>query len=188
MQGKVKWFSVEKGFGFIVGDDGTERHFDVRDIKGVDLPANGDVVSFDPAQGKKGPRASSVTLLSRAPSKFPSRSDDRVECTLCGRKMVPRIITYQGRLMQSVCPFCGGRYEYFSPCFIATAVYGDRMAPQVVAFRQYRDSTLRHSAVGRLFIATYYRWSPPIARILSRSPQMARLVRVALDALLRLIG
>jgi cold shock CspA family protein len=71
MQGKVKWFSVDKGYGFIVGNDGTERFFGVRDVQGTDLPANGDVVSFEPQAGKKGPRAAKVAIVSRA-SPLPS--------------------------------------------------------------------------------------------------------------------
>lgn len=41
------------------------------------------------------------------------RSDDRVECRHCGRRMVPRIITERGSLVESVCPFCGGVYLTF---------------------------------------------------------------------------
>lgn len=41
------------------------------------------------------------------------RSDDRVECRHCGRRMVPRIITERGSLVESVCPFCGGVHMTF---------------------------------------------------------------------------
>ena len=66
MEGQVKWFSEQKGFGFIVGDDGEERFFGVRDITGVDLPHNGDVVMFEPADGAKGPKATHVTITLRS--------------------------------------------------------------------------------------------------------------------------
>ncbi len=42
-------------------------------------------------------------------------SDDRVLCKSCGRRMVPRLITYQGDIQRTVCPFCTETYEDFTP-------------------------------------------------------------------------
>lgn len=121
MEGKVKWFSEAKGFGFIVGNDGEERFFGVRDIKGADLPNNGDSVAFDVAEGKKGPKATNVTIT----KKGEGRSDERATCSSCGKKMIPRIITGpplvhgQGSWTpvpkKSVCPFCGSIHQKFPP-------------------------------------------------------------------------
>lgn len=188
VQGKVKWFSVEKGYGFIVSDQGTELHFSVRDVKGADLPQNGDVVTFESKAGNKGPKAVGVQVVSRATPASSGRSDDRVACPHCHKKMVPRIITDRGSLSKSVCPFCGGTYKDFGWCFIATAVYGDIQAPQVVALRQFRDQRLRSSIAGRAFIRSYYQLSPPVARYLSQKPRLAASVRSLLDALLRWHG
>lgn len=44
-------------------------------------------------------------------------SDDRVLCQSCGRRMVPRLITYRGDVQRTVCPFCTGTYEDFTPEF-----------------------------------------------------------------------
>lgn len=188
IQGKVKWFSVEKGYGFIVSDQGEEHHFSVRDVKGADLPQNGDVVSFESRTGNKGPKAVAVSLVSRATAPTSGRSDDRVACPHCGKKMVPRIITDRGSLSKSVCPFCGGTYKDFGWCFIATAVYGDSQSPEVVALRQFRDQNLRSNLVGRAFIRSYYHLSPPVARYLSQKPRLAASVRSLLDAFLRWRG
>ena len=121
MEGKVKWFSEQKGFGFIVGNDGIERFFRVRDIKGVDLPNNGALVEFESAEGKKGPKAINIVIT----SKGESRSDERISCRSCGKKMIPRIITGpplvhgQGSWTpvpkKSVCPFCGSLHQKFPP-------------------------------------------------------------------------
>lgn len=121
MEGKVKWFSKEKGFGFIVGNDGIERFFGVRNIKGVNLPNNGDFVTFESAEGKKGPKALNITII----KKGESSSDERETCSSCGKKMIPRIITGpplvhgQGGWTpvpkKSVCPFCGNLHKKFPP-------------------------------------------------------------------------
>lgn len=121
MEGKVKWFSEAKGFGFIVGNDGVERFFGVRDIKGVDLPNNGASVTFDSVSGPKGPKAINIVIVCQREG----GSDDRVTCVSCNKKMVPRIITGpplvhgQGGWTpvpkKSVCPFCGNTHQTFPP-------------------------------------------------------------------------
>lgn len=72
-----------------------------------------------------------------------------------------------------------------SGCFIATAVYGDFDAPQVVTLRRWRDAELSQTSVGRSLVSLYYFSSPPIARYLARSPKLAQLVRRVLDAFIK---
>ena len=188
VRGKVKWFSVDKGYGFIVGDDQIERHFSVRNVQGADLPKNGDVVEFEHEDGKKGARADKVQIVARAPAAQPrhfERQDDRVTCAHCHKKMVPRIITDRSSLSRSVCPFCGGTHKDFGWCFIATAVYGEDSF-EVAILRRFRDNSLRATLPGRLFIRLYYHTSPPIARLLQRSPTLSRVTRRVLDRLVKM--
>lgn len=78
-------------------------------------------------------------------------------------------------------------YERKGSCFIATAVYGDVMAPEVVSLREFRDSVLKSSLMGRLFIAAYYKVSPPIANWLTTQPRTSRMVRTVLDRIVAAI-
>lgn len=55
-------------------------------------------------------------------------------------------------------------YKKKNGCYIATAVYGDYSAPEVMVLRRYRDEVLYRKSVGRLFIRIYYFLSPPIAK------------------------
>lgn len=61
MRGTVKKLLKEKGFGFIKGEDGTERFFH-RDSCAVNFEAlqEGDPVEFTDEKSPKGPRASDV--------------------------------------------------------------------------------------------------------------------------------
>ncbi|MGH3443086.1 MAG: cold-shock protein [Nitriliruptorales bacterium] len=63
-QGTVKWFSSEKGFGFIQPDDGGEDlfvHFSAIEMPGYKTLEEGQKVTFEVTQGQKGPQASNVS-------------------------------------------------------------------------------------------------------------------------------
>ena len=75
-----------------------------------------------------------------------------------------------------------GRYKSGSKgCFIATAVYGDINAPEVISLRRWRDRVLSTNVLGRLAIEFYYWSSPPIARYLAMSPRLSAQVRKLLN-------
>jgi cold shock protein len=64
-QGTVKWFNAEKGFGFISREDGDDVFVHHTAIIGEGYRSldEGQRVSFDVTQGKKGPQAANVTKL-----------------------------------------------------------------------------------------------------------------------------
>lgn len=64
-QGKVKWFNVSKGFGFIIKDDGDEIFVHFRSIRGEGRRSlrDGQRVAFMVADSAKGPQAEDVVTL-----------------------------------------------------------------------------------------------------------------------------
>jgi CspA family cold shock protein len=64
--GTVKWFSDEKGFGFITPDDSGKDlfvHHSGIESDGYRSLAEGSKVSFDAQEGQKGPQAVNVRAL-----------------------------------------------------------------------------------------------------------------------------
>ncbi len=65
MQGKVKWFNAEKGFGFIERENGDDVfvHFSAIQSEGFRSLDEGQAVEFDIVEGDRGPQAANVVRL-----------------------------------------------------------------------------------------------------------------------------
>lgn len=66
-------------------------------------------------------------------------------------------------------------------CYVATCVYGSYDCPEVWTLRRYRDTILRNTWYGRLFIKMYYSISPTVVRILGKMNWFHKLLKPRLD-------
>ena len=65
MEGIVKWFNRQKGYGFITGDDEQEYFVHHSALAEGTFIRDNDRVSFEPADSEKGKQAQNVTLLQK---------------------------------------------------------------------------------------------------------------------------
>jgi hypothetical protein len=73
-------------------------------------------------------------------------------------------------------------------CFIATAAFGSPLANEVVLLSRYRDEVLMHSSFGRYFVKTYYRISPPLSILISKTNILRKVTRkIFLSPLIELL-
>jgi CspA family cold shock protein len=65
IRGVVKWFSAEKGYGFITPDNGPDVfvHYSAIQTSGYRKLEAGEKVEFEITEGPKGKQASSVTAI-----------------------------------------------------------------------------------------------------------------------------
>ncbi|UQN06367.1 cold-shock protein [Deinococcus sp. QL22] len=82
-EGRVKWFNVEKGYGFIehLGNPDVFVHYSAIQSGGFRKLNEGDAVEFEveAAQGNKGPQAKNVVVTLAAPAPMDGGSDSRGE-------------------------------------------------------------------------------------------------------------
>jgi CspA family cold shock protein len=67
--GRVKWFSLEKGFGFIASEEGEDVYLAASSLPaGVSTVKPGTKLEFGVADGRRGPQALSVVIIDAPPS------------------------------------------------------------------------------------------------------------------------
>ncbi|WP_235216558.1 CFI-box-CTERM domain-containing protein [Archangium violaceum] len=95
----------------------------------------------------------------------------------------------EARELKVVRNLTNDRLMWISPagsCFVVTAAFGEG-APELVAFREFRDEVLRRHGVGREFIRVYYRYGPGVAEWVVRRPGVRRGVRGVLKQVHRVL-
>jgi hypothetical protein len=70
-------------------------------------------------------------------------------------------------------------------CFVATAAYGSVLAADVAQLRGVRDSILRKTVLGELFVQAYYTFGPPIAGVIGESELLRWTAREALAPIVK---
>ena len=73
-------------------------------------------------------------------------------------------------------------------CYIATMIYGNYDALQVVILRQFRDRYLKKTTMGRCFIKIYYNIAPLLIKYVGHCKLFQAIVKYILDRLVKKIS
>lgn len=73
-------------------------------------------------------------------------------------------------------------------CFVATAVFGNTFAPEVIALREFRDNILEKHALGRQFTRFYYATAPWITPFISAHSPISIPLRGLLKSFAKLVS
>lgn len=73
-------------------------------------------------------------------------------------------------------------------CYIATAIYGDYNAPEVIILRRFRDEILKKNKIGNFLIEVYYKYSPKIADNMKDKTKLNSFIRLFLDKFVSILN
>lgn len=111
--GIVKWFSQEKGYGYINNKENIDLYFGVKDVIGADLPEYGDRVEYTEYVGREEiTAAKDVIIIEKKNPIF-----KKVRCESCQIEVRPKPWHFGGTDYTNVktaylCPHCGEKlYE-----------------------------------------------------------------------------
>ena len=184
-RGTIKFYSTEKGYGFIyIKHSREDMYFHINDWKNQTPPVVNDDVEFETTISKGKFKAINIRVIKSSAEKKEenfAKNDDRVICPGCGKKIVPRLVVYQGSPQKSLCPYCACVIKSFTRCFIATAVYGDCNHPKVITLRKFRDEHLLTNDYGIKFVEFYYKNSPKFADYIKDKKVLSYPIRKVLD-------
>ena len=74
-----------------------------------------------------------------------------------------------------------------SECFIATAVYGTPLAQEIKILRRFRDSRMEPNVILKQVVISYYKISPPVARVIALSENVKAFFRLCLKPIIRFL-
>ena len=72
-------------------------------------------------------------------------------------------------------------------CFVASAALGNSAYPGLNILRNWRDETLRRYKLGQVLIRIYYKSSPPLAQLVSKSKLLRRIIRLCLNPIIKVL-
>lgn len=112
LEGKIKWFSQEKEYGFITDNDNLDYYFHKDQVLENGDIAIGDVVIFNSYTFKGGYRAKKINIVEKVNS-------DKIKCKNCNQEIIPKIVTgevVKGRFYDVIpkyiaCPVCYHVFE-----------------------------------------------------------------------------
>ncbi len=95
------------------------------------------------------------------------------KCVVCGKDIY---LCYKHRMKyKDEEIYCK---EHQQECFIATAVFGTPIAPEIDILREFRNKFMSRTTVGKKIVRTYYRISPPIADTIRYNEFLKALFRI----------
>lgn len=184
-KGTIKFYSSEKGYGFIyIKHSREDMYFHINDWKNQTPPVVNDDVEFETTISRGKFKAINIRVIKSSAEKKEenfAKNDDRIICPGCKKRIVPRIITSKGNASHTMCPYCGAVIKTFGYCFIATAVYEDYNHPKVMILRQFRDNYLLTNTSGKKFVDFYYKNSPKFADYIKNKKIISYPIRKILD-------
>ncbi len=102
---------------------------------------------------------------------LPDGTDTAGKCIVCGKE-VYLCSKHRAKVIDDEI-YCK---EHESECFIATAVFGTPIHPEIDILREMRDTWMLANPLGKIAVYSYYQISPPIARRARRNPLLREIL------------